>query len=108
MDIKKLKEIINNNGFSIEEFGDDIEISQYTPCGEDWNELFNMKNVDDFVEDLECRTENFDINEEAEIFIPQRGHKGIPEDIQDILDDQKWKLSKLQNLLIEILNVLKK
>ena len=99
MSIDELKQIIEDNGFAIYEDGDELELSQYTPEGEDWNETFEFKgdpNV--FIQDLIRRINNFDIDDEVEPYVEMRGKKGVPSSISVLLADAQWKLDTLTEL----------
>jgi hypothetical protein len=70
-----------------------IEINQSTDLGEDWwMTLWYDGTDEDFIQKFETLVENFDPDEEAEIFIEMRGKNGVPDSIRAILDDQVWKL----------------
>lgn len=80
-----------------------VELSQYTPAGEDWREIIWFNGTDvDFVKDLRNRIADFDIDEEVEKWIPSRGQNGVPEKISDLLEDAEWKLEKLEDLCNEL------
>ena len=79
-----------------------LTISQYTPAGEDWSEIFEASSVGDFVGNLEKRIENWDIDEEVEPYIDMRGRNGIPSSIRELLEDAEWKLNTLKELLADI------
>lgn len=79
-----------------------IEISQYTPAGEDWNETIWFKNVGDIISSIWERIEDWDSDDEAEVWINQRGTRGVPQSIRTLLDDQDWKVSKLKELHLQL------
>ena len=105
MSIDELKQIIEDNGFAIYEDGDELELSQYTPEGEDWNETFEFKgdpNV--FIQDLIRRINNFDIDDEVEPYVAMRGKQGVPSSISALLADAQWKLDTLTELQTALQN----
>lgn len=109
---KEIVEIIENNGFyatKIEENEVDyfIELNQYTPLGEDWffTIWFDGTNKD-FIKQLYDFYENFDQNEEVKQYIKIIGSYGVPNDVQALLDDQKWKKDKLEQLSQELNNLI--
>lgn len=74
----------------------DIEQEIYTPLGEDWIETYSdVVNFDELGKEIEDRYNNFDINDETEIWIESRGRNGVPSSIQDLLNDAKWKKEEL-------------
>ena len=105
---QNILDILENNGFYAEHIEEQdgeffIEISQYTPEGEDWWETIWFDGTDEgFIEAINTRANNFDIDEEAEIFISVRGQYGVPNDIQALLDDAKWKKATLETLAEEL------
>lgn len=77
-----------------------VEISQYTPAGEDWIETIwfdgSQKSIVDSVKE---RVDYFDVDEEAEVWIPHRGTSGVPSSISELVEDAEWKLNELKELL---------
>lgn len=100
---KKIIEVIENEGFSIQVYKESNEycanLSQSTPLGEDWwiGVVFD-KTEEDFVEEVRSIYVDFEPEDEAEFFIKNRGKNGIPTSIRDLLDDQDWKDEKLRSL----------
>lgn len=101
----KIKEILEKNYYWFDEGKDDIDFGKHTPCGEDWFENLDFKTADRFIEDLTRRVENFDIDEEIEVWISVRGQRGVPEKITDLIEDAEWKKQELENLLKELKEV---
>ena len=104
----KVIEIVENNGFIIREVekqGNDfyVEINQGTPCGEDWWETiwFNGTN-EGFIKAVRERYNIFDVDEEAEIWIENRGKNGVPNSIRALLRDAEWKEAALDKLADEL------
>ena len=104
----KVINIVENKDFSINEVekqGEDfyVELGQYTPCGEDWWETIWFDGTDDgFIEAVRERYNNFDVDEEAEIWIEGRGKNGVPDSIKDLVEDAEWKKSILRELADEL------
>lgn len=104
----KTIEAIENNGFSLEEITKQdgkyyVEMNQNTPEGEDWWETVRFDGTDEgFAETIMDRANNFDIDEEAEIWIDGRGKNGVPNSIKDLVVDAEWKQEKLENLAKEL------
>ena len=48
----------------------------------------------------------FDVDEEAEKWIDHRGKNGVPSSIKVLVEDQKWKENKLEDLWRELSAVL--
>ena len=106
---KKIIDILENNDFTVGEItkqGDDyyIEINQYTPLGEDWWETIWFDGTDNgFIEAVEKRHDNFDVYDEAEIWIDCRGKNGVPNSIRALVEDAQWKQKTLCELACDLI-----
>ena len=106
--MKKIINVLENNDFGTDEItkqGDKyyMEINQYTPEGEDWNECIWFDGTDKgFIDSLEERIDNFDIDEEVEIWVDSRGKNGVPSSIKALIEDAEWKFKTLKNILNEL------
>lgn len=104
----KVIEILENKEFvvhEIEKQGDDyyIEISQYTPLGEDWWVTIWFDGTDEgFVEAMREIYEGFDVDEEVEIWVECRGKNGVPSSIKALVEDAEWKDTTLGELADEL------
>lgn len=89
----KLTSILEDEGFTVEVHENFVELSQYTPAGEDWSfEIQHKKDSVSFVYNFRDYADSFDIDEE---FDNLYGMSGSP-DVQGLLDDQNWKKEKLE------------
>ena len=104
----KVIEVLENKDFSVHEVekqGNDfiVEINQGTPLGEDWWETIWFDGTDEgFIEAIRERYNNFDVDEEAEIWIEGRGKNGVPSSIKALVRDAEWKESMLGELADEL------
>lgn len=104
----KVIDVLENKGFAIHEVekqNDDfiVEINQYTPLGEDWWETIWFDGTNEgFVKAARERYFNFDVDEEAEIWIENRGKNGVPNSIKALVEDAEWKESMLRELADEL------
>ena len=104
----KIIGIVESNGFVINEVekqGDDfyVEINQSTPCGEDWWETIWFDGTNKgFINRVRDRYNNFDVDEEAEIWIESRGKNGVPNSIRDLVEDAEWKERTLGELFDQL------
>lgn len=104
IEIKKITKILENKDFSVSsntKQGNDyvIEFGQYTPLGEDWFVvLFYNGTYNNFKDSLIEYYNNFDIDEEAEIWVNNRGKNGVPNSIKDLVEDAEWKQEQLKQL----------
>lgn len=106
---KKIQDILEKNEFNFDEEiseqdnGKYIEINQNTPEGEDWWETIWFDGTyEGFVNAVEERVLNFDVDEEVEKWIPDRGKGGCPDSIMDLVHDAEWKQKTLENLLDDL------
>lgn len=100
----KLQNAIENLGFSIdEETSEYITLQQHTPAGEDWSETFWHYGLNkELANKIYERYNEFDVDEEAEFWVRNRGKNGVPSSIKEILEDQEWKENKLEDLWREL------
>lgn len=92
----------------IEEYGEELVGSKHhayvtyrakTPEGEDWQEEFEFDGtIQSLAKAIRLRIEDFDVDEEAMIWIPHRGKNGVPSSIKALVYDAEWKLQKLASL----------
>lgn len=77
-----------------------IEFQMYTDFGQDVNETFYVKNLEDIKHEVYERYQNFDPSEEASIWLDDTGHgkNGAPHDMEDVLNDMKEVEGALENL----------
>ena len=72
----------------------------YTDFGQDVNESFYVKNLEDIKHEVYERYRNFDPSEEASVWLDDTGHgkNGAPHDMEDVLNDMKEVEGALENL----------
>lgn len=76
-----------------------IELSQFTPLGQDWSFLIWFNGTDaSFIDSVYAYWQEFNIDDEAEVFIENRGKYGVPNSIRMLLDDATWKEQALAQL----------
>lgn len=111
MNFDKLKKIIENSGWQVnidETIGNEseLEIRQYTPAGEDWGiVVFFDGTVEDAINEIVGYAENYDYNDEQGELIAMRGQSGIPDDIETLVEDGKWKQEVLLDLAEKLKNI---
>ena len=105
---QRIINVVEKNGFSIhevEKHGEEfyVEINQGTPLGEDWWEtIWFDGSSDGFIGAVRSRYNNFDIDEEVEIWVECRGKNGVPSSIKSLVKDAEWKESALEQLADEL------
>lgn len=76
-----------------------VELGQYTPAGEDWWETIWFDGTNKgFIEAVRERYRDFDVDEEAAVWIDRRGKNGVPDSIRTLIEDAEWKAIKLGEL----------
>lgn len=101
---KEIIKVLEDAGFNIGEITEQdgeyyVELSQYTPEGEDWYVIIWFDDTDeDFIRSVRTCADNFDVDEEAEPYIEMRGQRGVPNSIADLIEDAKWKEKTLDDL----------
>lgn len=81
---KLLVKAIENLGWIIHDCGEDLELEQSSPLGEDFFFSVSKKNT---AREIAEYAANFDEGEHAEMWIGGRGTNGIPSSIRALLDD---------------------
>lgn len=105
---EKIIEVIENNEFghyAVAEQDNEyyIELYQNTPAGEDWYVTiwFDGSN-NGFINSFRKYAEDFDVDEEAEIWIKSRGKHGVPSSISVLVKDAEWKKETLGKTLKDL------
>lgn len=81
---KELRKVIEQKGWKINEYDNEIDICQYSPLGEDFFFTVSKENARQEIIDYAFE---FDPEEHAELYIGMRGTHGIPNSIRDLMDD---------------------
>lgn len=105
---KKIVDVIENNGFYYsavveQDNGFYIELYRDTPAGEDWHVIIWFNGSDNgFINSFRKYVEDFDVDEEAEIYIESRGKRGVPSSISVLVKDAEWKKETLGKMLKDL------
>ena len=88
---KMLRKQWEELGLTVEYNDDGIDISRYTPYGQDWHLEIDAENLFQLIEKLQWEWQSFDVDYEAFLWIGRDGHgmNGAPYHIKEILDDMK-------------------
>lgn len=92
------------NGWHCEE-RNYVELEQYSPAGEDFGMIvnFNMDNpIDSFMDDLKEYSEDFDVDEHVEMWLPSRGKGGCPGSISELVEDAE----AIRDMIVELWEIL--
>jgi hypothetical protein len=110
---EKIMNILDMNGWYIvteptlqnDEFY--VEIGNTTPAGEDWIVIVYYDGTNEsFYNAIKERYDTFDIDDEAEPYIANRGKYGIPSSIKTLIHDAEYKLDALQALYYALDNAI--
>lgn len=92
------------NGWHCEE-RNYVELEKYSPAGEDFGMIvnFNMDNpIDSFMDDLKEYSEDFDVDEHVEMWLPSRGKGGCPGSISELVEDAE----AIRDMIVELWEIL--
>lgn len=109
---KDIVKILKENNFVIGEItkqsnGICVDLNQSTPLGEDWWVVIFFDGTNNgFIQEFHKYAYNFDIDEEIEVFVSNRGKNGIPNSIIDLVEDAKWKQKILEETADALWNLL--
>lgn len=83
---EKAREICENCGWTVRENnGSDVELSKYSPAGEDFS--FTVGIDDDLADAIQNEYYDYDVDEHVMLWINNRGHNGVPGTIRELLED---------------------
>lgn len=105
---KLVIEVLENADFNIGEITEQdgeyyVELSQYTPAGEDWYVIIWFDGTDeDFIKSVRKYANGFDVDDEVDPYLEMRGKNGVPNSISTLIEDAKWKETKLEELADEL------
>lgn len=92
------------NGWHCEE-KNYIELEKYSPAGEDFSMIIDFdidSPVDSFLENLKEYSEDFDIDEHVEMWMPERGKGGCPGSISELVEDAE----AIKDMIFELWEIL--
>ena len=101
--IDKLIEEANYCGWDTYDDGEDLELSIFSPAGQDFSFYVTSESAELAISDLHNYIANFDPIERASIWVGKDGHgkNGAPDDPRDIIKD----MEDCKEMMQELLNV---
>lgn len=99
---EKQIEVMESLDWRIHDGGEDIEIENYSPAGEDLVFTLYGETLLEAVTEL---YESYDAEEHAELWIDSRGKNGVPGSIRELLDDADSIEEMLRELAVAIMEV---
>ena len=99
-DINKITEVAESLGWSVRIDKKDCLFSKFSPAGQDFNIEFGAKDLDEVIEKIKERCDNFDCSEEAYVWLDDAGHgaNGAPYDMRDLYEDMEACLEMMEEL----------
>ena len=82
-----------------------VELKKYSPAVEDFGMIINFDiddPIDSFMEDLKEYSEDFDVDEHVEMWLPSRGKGGCPESISELVEDAE----AIRDMIVELWELL--
>lgn len=99
-DIEKIIEVAEKLNWSVDIDDNNFIFGKYSPCGQDFNFSIEANSLEDVVEKIQERCDNFDCSEEAYLWLDDTGHgtNGAPYDMKDLYEDMEECLNMMQEL----------
>lgn len=103
-DIKKMIEIAENIGWSIDIDKNNFTFQKFSPAGQDFNIEITATDLDEIVEKIRVKCDNFDCSEEAYLWLDNTGHgtNGAPYNMKDLYEDMEACLKMMKELYQEL------
>lgn len=82
-----------------------VGLEKYSPAGEDFGMIIDFdldKPIDSFMDNLKEYSENFDVDEHVEMWLPSRGEDGCPGSISELVKDSE----SIRDMIIELWKIL--
>ena len=109
---KDIIKILEDNDFIVGEItkqsnGIYVDLNQSTPLGEDWwITIFFDGTNNDFIKEFYKYAYDFDLDEEVEVYVENRGKNGIPNSVVDLVEDAQWKQKILEETADKLYDLL--
>ena len=101
---KALQLEIESQGWTTNHEGNTLEISRYSPAGEDFYFYVNGESTEELISNICEYADDFDIDEHASMHIENRGKFGIPSSVSVLVKDAE----DIKNMLKELADAVKK
>lgn len=100
--LNKMLDVCEKKGWGVFEYGDYIELRQYSPAGEDFGFTVDRNN---FLKEVIGYAEDFDADEHAEMWVENMHNvAGVPQSIRTLIQDA----DDIQDMLLELAEALGK
>lgn len=103
-DFKKIIKVAEELGWSVQIEKNEFTFRKYSPAGQDFNVYINADNLEEVIEKIQERCDNFDCSEETYLWLDNTGHgaNGAPYDMKDLYEDMESCLEMMQELHDEL------
>ncbi|WML33428.1 hypothetical protein [Clostridium sp. OS1-26] len=103
-DIKKMIEVSEKLGWSVKIDGNYLTFSKFSPANQDFNIEITADNLEEAVEKIQERCDNFDCSEETYLWLDNTGHgtNGAPYDMKGLYEDMESCLEMMTELHDEL------
>jgi hypothetical protein len=108
---KKLIEVLEANDWGFDEpqkQGKEyyLEMNHETPAGEDWWEtVWYDGTINGFCEGVYKLYDNFDVDEDVELWVDSRGKNGVPSSVRILVENAEYKEEVLEQLYFALQEV---
>lgn len=103
-DIKRIIQVSEKLGWSVETSNNEIAFQKYSPAGQDFNITIVGDDLENIIDELQNRCDNFDCSEETYLWLDNTGHgtNGAPYNMKDLYEDMEACLEMMQELYDEL------
>ena len=104
MKIKRFQKIAESLGWRVMISESDIELSQYSPAGQDFS--FSIDKNSNYLHQVYDYYNSYDPSAETMLWVDSEGHgkNGAPYNLEDVLNDMKAVEKMLETLYITLYN----
>jgi hypothetical protein len=99
-DINKVTKISESLDWSVIIDGNEFEFEKWSPAGQDFIMSITANNIDELIDELYEKYDNYDPSEEAYLWLDDSGHgkNGAPYDMKDVYED----MEACQEMILEL------
>lgn len=98
--IKQIIDVAEDLDWSVNVDDNELEFSKSSPAGQDFNFSITADNLEEAIEKINERCDNFDCSEETYLWLDDTGHgtNGAPYDMKDVYEDMESCLEMMEEL----------
>ncbi len=106
-----MEELINkieSQGWKVSQCGNDFEIRQYSPAGEDFIFYISAESVEEAISEIEQYAENFDEDDHVEMWVEAKYHGSGNREAIPSIRELVYDAEAIHNMLSELADYLNK